>query len=182
MQSSRVVCKVRSHHPNTPCPLKLLCIIKLPLFVFRSFQYNANTPKAKNQTFNIRSQHTTSMQTHNLYFQGFLFHNFQTFKNPSIFPWVFWGSKGCRSPSTSCQLPSPPGVENRRKHRLTVGLSRKRKHNWWIHVLIALYIYIHINTYRYIYLEPVCPLFWGLNPAKQGPFQAKQGSFGFQVT
>ena len=33
----------------------------------------------------------------------------------------------------------------------------------------------------YIYLEPVCPLFWGLNPPKQGLFQAKQGIFGFQV-
>ena len=30
-------------------------------------------------------------------------------------------------------------------------------------------------------MEHVCPLFWGLNPSKQGPFQAKQGSFGFQV-
>ena len=35
--------------------------------------------------------------------------------------------------------------------------------------------------YIYIYLEPVCPLFWGFNPPKQGPFQSKQGSFGFQV-
>ena len=34
-------------------------------------------------------------------------------------------------------------------------------------------IYIHI----YIYLEPV----WGLNPPKEGLFQSKQGSFGFQV-
>ena len=33
----------------------------------------------------------------------------------------------------------------------------------------------------YIYLEPVCPLFWGLNPQKQGLFQSKQGSVGFQV-
>ena len=31
------------------------------------------------------------------------------------------------------------------------------------------------------YLEPVCPLFWWLNPTKQGLFQSKQGSFGFQV-
>ena len=29
-----------------------------------------------------------------------------------------------------------------------------------------------------MYLEPVCPLFWWLNP---GLFQSKQGSFGFQV-
>ena len=32
-----------------------------------------------------------------------------------------------------------------------------------------------------MYLEPVCPLFWWLNPSKQGRFQSKQGSFGFQV-
>ena len=32
-----------------------------------------------------------------------------------------------------------------------------------------------------MYLEPVCPLFWGLNPPKEGPFHSKQGSFGFQV-
>ena len=32
-----------------------------------------------------------------------------------------------------------------------------------------------------LYLEPVCPLFWWLNPPKQGPFQPKQGSFGFQA-
>ena len=31
------------------------------------------------------------------------------------------------------------------------------------------------------YLEPVCPRFWWLNPSKQGLFQSKQGSFGFQV-
>ena len=36
-------------------------------------------------------------------------------------------------------------------------------------------------TYIYIYLEPVCPLFWGLNPLKEGPFQSKQGSFGFYI-
>ena len=33
----------------------------------------------------------------------------------------------------------------------------------------------------YIHLEPVCPLFWGFNPPKEGLFQSKQGSFGFQV-
>ena len=27
----------------------------------------------------------------------------------------------------------------------------------------------------------MCPLFWCLNPPKEGPFQAKQGSFRFQV-
>ena len=31
-------------------------------------------------------------------------------------------------------------------------------------------------------LEPICPLFLGFNHPKQGPFQSKQGSFGFQVT
>ena len=35
--------------------------------------------------------------------------------------------------------------------------------------------------YIYIYLERVCPLFWGLNPQKEGLFRSKQGSFGFQV-
>ena len=36
--------------------------------------------------------------------------------------------------------------------------------------------------YKYsIYLQPVCPLLWGFNPPKEGPFQSKQGSFGFQV-
>ena len=36
---------------------------------------------------------------------------------------------------------------------------------------------------QHAYLEPVNvgPFFGGLNPPKQGPFQAKQGSFGFQV-
>ena len=32
-----------------------------------------------------------------------------------------------------------------------------------------------------IYLEPICPLFLGLNPSNEGLFQSKQGSFGFQV-
>ena len=36
------------------------------------------------------------------------------------------------------------------------------------------------EKYR-IYLEPVCPLFWWLNPPKTGLLQSKQGSFGFQV-
>ena len=40
---------------------------------------------------------------------------------------------------------------------------------WW---------YISVTC---IYLEPVWPLFWGLNPPKEGLFQSKQGSFGFQV-
>ena len=35
--------------------------------------------------------------------------------------------------------------------------------------------------YIYIYLEVVCPLFLALTPPKQGLFQSKQGSFGFQV-
>ena len=33
----------------------------------------------------------------------------------------------------------------------------------------------------HIYLEPFCPQFWWLNPPKQGLFQSKQGSVGFQV-
>ena len=33
-------------------------------------------------------------------------------------------------------------------------------------------------TYQ-IYLEPICPLFWGVEPSKRRPkFQSKQGSFG----
>ena len=43
----------------------------------------------------------------------------------------------------------------------------------------SLILAIHINTYNY--LEPVCPLFWGLNPPKEGPFHSKSGSLGFQV-
>ena len=39
----------------------------------------------------------------------------------------------------------------------------------------------YISIYIYVYLEPVCPIFWGFNPPKQGLFQSKQGSFGFQV-
>ena len=35
----------------------------------------------------------------------------------------------------------------------------------------------HIYIYIYIYLETVCPLFWGLNPPKEGPFHSKQGLF-----
>jgi len=33
----------------------------------------------------------------------------------------------------------------------------------------------------HMYLELVCPLFWGFNPPKQGLFQSKLVSFGFQV-
>ena len=35
--------------------------------------------------------------------------------------------------------------------------------------------------YICIHLEPVCPLFWGLNHPKQGLFQSKQGSFRCEV-
>ena len=39
-----------------------------------------------------------------------------------------------------------------------------------------------INYMNYIYLEPVCPLFWGFNPPKQGLCQSKHfAPFGFQV-
>ena len=37
------------------------------------------------------------------------------------------------------------------------------------------------DIYICIYLEPVCPLFWGLNPPKEGTLQSKQGPFGFWV-
>ena len=37
------------------------------------------------------------------------------------------------------------------------------------------------NSVSYRYLEPVCPLFWGLNHPKEGPFHSKQVSFGFQL-
>ena len=37
------------------------------------------------------------------------------------------------------------------------------------------------RTAGHIYLEHLSPLFLGSNPPKQGPFQQKQGSFGFQV-
>ena len=40
---------------------------------------------------------------------------------------------------------------------------------------------LNLKSINTIYLEPVCPLFWGLNPPKQGLFQSKQGSVGFQV-
>ena len=42
----------------------------------------------------------------------------------------------------------------------------------------------YLNKYIYIYkyyMEPACPLFLGFNPPKEGLFQSKQGSFGFQV-
>ena len=41
--------------------------------------------------------------------------------------------------------------------------------------------YQNADLYKYLYLEPVCPLFLKVNPSKQGLFQPKQGSFGFQV-
>ncbi len=37
------------------------------------------------------------------------------------------------------------------------------------------------SLWKYTYLEPVCPLFWGFSPPKEGPLQSKQGSFGFQI-
>ncbi len=52
----------------------------------------------------------------------------------------------------------------------------------YIYTYYIIYIYIatSIVTY-YIYLEPKWPLFLKVNPPKQGLFQSKQGSFGFQV-
>ncbi len=38
---------------------------------------------------------------------------------------------------------------------------------------------IHGTIVYTVYLEPVCPLFWWLNPPKHGLFQSKQGSFRF---
>ena len=38
-------------------------------------------------------------------------------------------------------------------------------------------LYVYIYIYIYVCLEPVCPLFWWLNPSKQGLFQSKQASF-----
>ena len=38
-----------------------------------------------------------------------------------------------------------------------------------------------VNVGIFFFLEPVCPLFLVLNPPKEGPFDSKQGSFGFQV-
>ena len=37
------------------------------------------------------------------------------------------------------------------------------------------------HIYIYMYLEPKWPLFLKVNPPKQGLFQSKPGSFGFQV-
>ena len=37
------------------------------------------------------------------------------------------------------------------------------------------------EIYTTSYLEPICPVFWGLNPSKECFFQSKQGSLGFQV-
>ena len=37
---------------------------------------------------------------------------------------------------------------------------------------------LYVCIYIYIYLEPVCPLFWWLNPPKQGLFQANKGHLG----
>ena len=44
-----------------------------------------------------------------------------------------------------------------------------------------IYIYVYYMSSLINYLEPVCPLFLAMAPPKQGLFQSKQGSFGFQV-
>ena len=54
---------------------------------------------------------------------------------------------------------------------MKVGVLFISNFDWDLNVLYGIFAY----------LEPVCPLFWGFNPPKQGPFQSKQGSFGFQV-
>ena len=46
------------------------------------------------------------------------------------------------------------------------------------HCSILIFKY-HISFY--IFLEPICPLFWRLNSPTKGLFQSKQQSFGFQV-
>ena len=69
------------------------------------------------------------------------------------------------------------GVPNTSRKLESVGVHRERLQ--WIHIYIYIYIYTYI--YIYIHLEPVCPLFLGFNPPRQGLFQSKQGSFGFQV-
>ena len=39
---------------------------------------------------------------------------------------------------------------------------------------------MHIYIYIYLPIEPKWPLFLKVNPSKQGLFQSKQGSFGFE--
>ena len=73
------------------------------------------------------------------------------------------------------------------------GISRS---NTWFNFLVAVlpavrsqifwhakYAYIYIYTYLlYIYMEPVCPSFWGVEAFRQRPkLHSKQGFFGFQV-
>ena len=49
-------------------------------------------------------------------------------------------------------------------------------------IYMFMYKDANMHTSIYIYLEPVCPLFWGVQPSKRRPkLQSKQGSFGFQV-
>ena len=58
-----------------------------------------------------------------------------------------------------------------------------KTHGW---IAKMMFFFFNVSPFKcgyfgYLYLEPVCPLFWWLNSSKQGLFQSKQGSFGFQV-
>ena len=80
-------------------------------------------------------------------------------------------------------------------HPFTIRIFHPRT-KWWKDVplhdfrikMVVFNTHWNIDNYSfmlyvygyYIVLEPVCPLFWWLNPPKQGLFQSKQGSFGFQ--
>ena len=96
-----------------------------------------------------------------------------------------WGWQR-HSPHSPNQNGSGPNIQKRPKN----PPKRLQRHavmplHWGVavqrppacrHVAVA-YRFISSNTY----LEPVCPLVWGFNPPKQGLFQSKQVSFGFQV-
>ncbi len=52
--------------------------------------------------------------------------------------------------------------------------------NIWGHVTSLAWLLQWMGEAHNENLEPVCPLFWWLNPPKEGLFQSEQGSFGFQ--
>lgn len=57
--------------------------------------------------------------------------------------------------------------------RLLSRLCARQRQDYWINDVLVM----TDPSEWYIYLEPVCPLFWRLNP-KEGLFQPEQGSFG----